>query len=212
MVNFNPSQKIKLFTLLFQGRSDVYAFRWENQKRGVSGYSPVKNKTTGKFLPITDAVIESHLRGYQTIGIYPLLQDNNSNFIAADFDGECWIESAKRLFKQCEKYNVPAYVERSRSGKGGHIWWFFEQSYPAYKSRKIFLHLIKESKNVDDFDKAESFDRLFPNQDYHTGKGLGNLIALPLQGDSRKQGNSIFLDPGNNFKPANDQWELLNSV
>lgn len=212
MNNFTPSQKIKIFTSLFSGRSDVYALRWEKWDGSVSGYFPVKDKISKAFLPLTDAVIEEHLRGYKAIGIYPLLQDNNSNFIAADFDGEDWIESVKRLLKQCEKYNMPAYVERSRSGKGGHIWWFFEQSYPAYKSRKIFLHLIKESKNVDDFDKAESFDRLFPNQDYHTGKGLGNLIALPLQGKYRTQNNSIFLDLDNNFEPVDDQWELLNSV
>lgn len=212
MINLTPQQKISIFTSLFHARSDVYAYRWESSKSGASGYFPVKDKITGKFLSLTDKIIEAHLRGHQTIGIYPLLQDNNSNFIAADFDGENWIESAKRLLKQCEKYNLPTYVERSRSGKGGHVWWFSEKPYPAYKSRKIFLRLIKESKNVDDFDKAESFDRLFPNQDYHAGKGLGNLIALPLQGNSRKQGNSIFLDPNNNFEPVGDQWELLNSV
>jgi superfamily II DNA or RNA helicase len=140
------------------------------------------------------------------------LEDNTSWFVAADFDGDDWIKSVKRLLKQSKKYNLPAYVERSRSGKGGHIWWFFNESYPAYRSRKIFLRLIKESKNIDEFEKEESFDRLFPNQDYHTGKGLGNLISLPLQGGSRKQDNTIFLDPDNKPEPVNDQWELLSSV
>jgi len=212
MTTFTPDQKIKIFTSLFSGRSDVYALRWEKWDGSTSGYFQVKDKISKAFLLLTDAVIEEHLRGYKTIGIYPLLQDNNSNFIAADFDGDDWIQLAKKLLKQCEKYNLSTYVERSRSGKGSHTWWFFEKSYPAYKSRKIFLHLIKESKNTDDFDKTESFDRLFPNQDYHTGKGLGNLIALPLQGNSRKQGNGVFLDPNNNFEPDDDQWELLNSV
>ncbi len=212
MSTFTPDQKIKIFASLFRGRSDVYALRWEKWDGSASGYFPAhKDKTKKEFAPLTDAIIEEHLRGYKTVGIYPLLSDNTSCFIAADFDGNDWIESVKKLLKQNKKYNLPAYVERSRSGKGGHIWWFFEAPYPAYKSRKIFLHLIKESKNIDDFEKAESFDRLFPNQDYHTGKGLGNLIAMPLQGGPRKQGNSVFLDP-NNFNPLDDQWELLSSV
>lgn len=213
MTDFTPNQKIKIFISLFKARSDVYALRWEKWDGSVSGYFPVhKDETKKEFASLTNAIIEEHLRGYKTIGVYPLLQDNTSWFIAADFDGDDWIESTKRLLKQSKKYNLPAFVERSRSGKGGHIWWFFDKSYPAHKSRKIFLHLIKESKNVDDFDKAESFDRLLPNQDYHSGKGLGNLIALPLQGNSRKQGNSIFLNPDNNFESIDDQWELLNSV
>ncbi|MEW6408343.1 MAG: DEAD/DEAH box helicase family protein [Patescibacteria group bacterium] len=213
MSNFTPAQKIKIFTSLFRGRSDVYALRWEKWDGRASGYFPVyEDKSKKVFALLTDNIIEGHLRGYKTVGIYPLLQDNNSWFIAADFDGNNWIQSAERLLKQSNKYNLPVQIERSRSGNGGHVWWFFDSPYPAYKSRKIFLHLIKESKNVDEFDKEDNFDRLFPNQDYHSGKGLGNLIALPLQGQSRKEGNSIFLDPNNNFKPASDQWQFLNSI
>ncbi|MDD4358758.1 MAG: DEAD/DEAH box helicase family protein [Candidatus Pacebacteria bacterium] len=213
MINFTPEQKIKLFASIFSGRSDVYALRWEKWDGNASGYFPVyKNKGKKEFAQLTEDVIEEHLRGYKTVGVYPLLLDNTSLFVAADFDGNGWIKSIKRLLKQCKKYNLPLYIERSRSGNGGHVWWFFESRYPAFKSRKIFLHLIKESKNMDDFEKEESFDRLFPNQDYHTGKGLGNLIALPLQGKSRKYNNSVFLDSDDNFEMVADQWKLLNSI
>jgi len=33
--------KIRLFMSLFKGREDVYAKRWENKNKGMSGYSPV---------------------------------------------------------------------------------------------------------------------------------------------------------------------------
>ena len=209
----NPQEKIKLFTLLFKGRIDVFARRWERWGTDISGYSPVyADKEKQKYTPLSDYFIEQHLRGNVVLGIYPLLTDNTSWFVVADFDGENWLESAKSFLNKCSEYSLPGYVEKSRSGKGGHVWFFFDQAYQAHKSRKIFLHLIKESGSIDQFDKEDSFDRIFPNQDYLSGKGLGNLIALPLQGNSIKLGNSIFLNPEDDFNPVEDQWNSLSTI
>jgi len=126
---------IPLFMSIFKGRHDVYAKRWE--KDGKNGYSPAYQVDWSKFsafkarggkfadypyktaLPLTLEIIQSHLEGNAIIGIYPLLQDNTSYFIAADFDGENWQEEIKSFFGICKKYNVPVYIERSRSGNGG---------------------------------------------------------------------------------------------
>src|SRR3989338_5663617 len=191
----NLQEKIKLFNSLFKGRIDVFARRWERWGTDISDY-----------------FIEQHLRGNIVLGIYPLLTDNTSWFVVADFDGENWLESAKSFLNKCSEYSLPGYVEKSRSGKGGHVWFFFDQAYQAHKSRKIFLHLIKESGSIDQFDKEDSFDRVFPNQDYLSGKGLGNLIAVPLQGNSIKSGNSIFLNPEDDFNPVEDQWNSLSTI
>lgn len=56
----------------------------------------------------------------------------------------------------------------------------------------------------------KSYDRFFPNQDYLPRGGFGNLIALPLQKNSREQGNSIFLDVS--LKAIEDQWAYLAGV
>ena len=218
---------IPLFMSIFKGRHDVYAKRWE--KEGKNGYSPAYKVDWSKFaafkarggkfsdyphktpLPLTLEIIQSHLEGNATIGIYPLLQDNTSHFIAADFDGENWQEETKSFFEICKKYNVPVYIERSRSGNGGHAWIFFEDKYPAYKSRKIILEIIREALDLSQFDKEISFDRLFPNQDYHSNQGLGNLIALPLQGNSLKDSNSGFIDP-ETLEIFSDQWNFMKSI
>jgi len=206
-------ERIQLFMSLFKGRSDVFAQRWDKHDGSFSGYFPVyTNRTKKELAPLTPSVIEDHLLGNKVIGIYPLLVDNTSCFIAADFDGSDWLISAKKVLEMCAKFEIPAHVERSRSGNGGHVWWFFDDKYPAHQGRKIFLHILKESDVIAPFDKEDSFDRLFPSQDYLSGKGLGNLIALPLQGIPRKSDNSVFLDPDKDFQPATDQWEHLQSV
>lgn len=223
----NQSQQIQLFKSIFKSREDVFAVRWENGKK--SGYMPAysydpylyrahkmrggtfQNYPDKTYLPLSDKEIEKHLRGEQLVGIYPLLPDNASWFIAADFDDDNWLEECKTFLKICYENDIPAYLERSRSGQGGHIWIFFEQPYPAIRSRKIILSLLEKSGVFSVFDKSSSFDRLFPNQDFLSGKGLGNLIALPLYKKTVEEGNSCFLDI-DTFQPILDQFEFLKSI
>lgn len=138
-----------LYRSLFKGRDDVYAIYWS--KGSKNGYMPAKlydpyfnkiykkntvtpSSETLNYLPLTDNQIQRHLEGRQLIGLYPLLQDNTSWLIAADFDKNSWLEDCKSFIATCSRHNIPAYLERSRSGKGGHVWIFFTQPYPASKA------------------------------------------------------------------------------
>lgn len=221
-----PNQ-IELYKMLFRGRTDVYAVRWE--KKNKRGYMPAykvdwsdynRHKAQGgsfadyskkEYKVFDNTAIENHLEGKETIGIYPLMEDNTSYFIAADFDDGNWQESILRLYNICEQYELPASIERSRSGNGGHLWIFFEENISAFLSRGLMFNLLMKADIISRFEKEPSFDRIFPNQDTHSGKGLGNLIALPLQGFSIKQGNSCFLDT-NTMAPILDQWEYMTHI
>ena len=223
----NIVEQVKLFRSVFRGREDVFAIRWEKGRK--SGYMPAyhydpymfqlhKNKG-GSFqdysdktlLPLSDEQIMKHLCGEQFIGIYPLLKDNTSWFIAADFDKENWLEECRIFLEYCKSHNILAYLERSRSGKGGHVWVFFEQPYPAHRSRKIFISILQRSGIFSIFDKSSSFDRLFPNQDYLSGKGFGNLIALSMHKHTWKKGNGCFIDV-ETAEPINDHWKFIGNI
>jgi len=106
--------------------------------------------------------------------------------------------------------NIPAYLERSRSGRGGHVWMFFEHAIPAGLARKLGSLLLTETMERHPGMGLNSYDRLFPNQDTLPEGGFGNLIALPLQGEARKQNNSVFLD--DSFSPFPDQWAFLSEI
>nr|WP_315155113.1 DEAD/DEAH box helicase family protein [uncultured Flavobacterium sp.] len=223
----NPINKIELFKSVFTGREDVFAVRWE--KGSKSGYMPAyfydpyryrvhkinggtfQNYLDKEHLALSEREIEKHLNGEQHIGIYPLLKDNTSWFIVADFDKVEWVEDCKKFINACNEKGIPAYLERSRSGKGGHVWIFFEQPYPAIKSRKIFISILEQTGVFSLFDKSSSFDRMFPNQGFLSGKGFGNLIALPLYKKTYEQGNSCFIDV-ESLEPIPNQWDFIKNI
>ena len=220
-------KRIALFRSLFRGREDVYARRWENDD-GRHGYMPADvkdwkaiNKSspedrkkvaqkTRKFLPLTDAVIEKHLLGQETVGVYPLLPDETCWLLAADFDKATWEYDSLAFLETCQELKVPAALERSRSGKGGHIWIFFDRALPAITARKLGCVLLTRTMERRHQVGLDSYDRFFPNQDTMPKGGFGNLIALPLQRTPRKQDNSVFID--SDFRPYLDQWQFLSTI
>jgi superfamily II DNA or RNA helicase len=222
----DPDEKIKLFMSLFKGRDDVYAKRWVN-KKGVSGYSPeclhewkpgVCQKPKIKcadcnhkdFAPLDHNVIVNHLSGKIVAGIYPLCLDETCYFVAIDFDDEEWQKDISVLRETCREFNIPMSVERSRSGKGAHAWFFFENRISAASARKFGTALLTYSMSKRHEITFKSYDRLFPSQDTLPKKNLGNLIALPLQKAARKENNSVFIDE--DFEPYQDQWGFLSAV
>ncbi|MCT4588815.1 MAG: DEAD/DEAH box helicase [Carboxylicivirga sp.] len=221
------SRELSIINNLFKGRQDVFAIRWE--KNTKAGYTPAYiydpyqyrlHKNNGgtfsnfpdkTYKPLTSDELIKHLNGNQFIGIYPLLKDYTSWFLVADFDKRDWKEQCLSFIEACISNGIPAYLERSRSGNGGHVWIFFEENLPAVKTRKLFISILQKCGAFSVFDKGSSFDRIFPNQNYLSGKGLGNLIALPLNGMALKNDNSCFIDT-ENFTPFDNQYSFLQSV
>jgi superfamily II DNA or RNA helicase len=231
------AEKVALFRSLFRGRADVFPRRWENAKTVKAGYAPACHNEwirgicekprikcsacpNQAFVPVTDEVVRNHLQGREVAdprraepfiaGVYPLMTDETCWFLAADFDNDSWQRDALAFLATCREKGVPAALERSRSGNGGHVWMFFSEPVPASEARKLGAHLVTETMERCPDLGFESYDRFFPSQDTMPAGGFGNLIALPLQNGPRQVGNSVFVD--DELRSYEDQWAFLSSL
>ena len=228
----SPAEKIRLFRSLFRGRADAYALRWHSEKTQRSGYSPVCAnewqpglcekgrvscaKCPNRVLrPLDDTAIYRHLagrdaQGRDVIGLYPMLPDETCYLLALDFDDANWQDCARAVASVCRAHSIPFALERSRSGQGAHVWLFFAEATPCAKARQLGDALLSAAMDTCGGISFTAYDRMFPNQDTLPAGGFGNLIALPLQGRARRQGNSVFLD--DSLTPYPDPWAFLSTV
>ena len=207
--------------------------RFESRKTGRAGYQPacanewvrgVCEKPRIKclecpnrrFLPVTDEVVRQHLSGRDDLGrefvmgLYPLLADETCYLLAVDLDGDAWQEDAGALRETCQRLALPAALERSRSGKGGHLWLFFAEAIPAGMARNLGSHLLTETMEGRPEIGLASYDRLFPQPGYPAQRRLRQLDRAAAAEEARAAGNSVFLDE--QFQPYEDQWAFLSSV
>lgn len=230
--SMTAAEKVALFRCLFRGRDDVYPRLWQNSRNGKKGYAPacanewvrpICEKPRVKcgecpnqaFISVTDEAILNHLRRGDVskgdvLGVYPLLKDETCWFLAVDFDKRSWMEDVTAFAETCRTLSVPAGIERSRSGNGAHVWFFFTTPVPAALARRMGCFFITETMGRRHQLGMASYDRLFPNQDTMPRGGFGNLIALPLQHEARTSGNTVFLDE--QLVPFADQWAYLGTI
>jgi hypothetical protein len=223
------AEKVALFRSLFRSREEGFPTRFVSKKTGKACYAPACRDKFVKgvcelprakcgecpnqaFIPFDDAAIVGHLTGRHVMGVYPLLEDETTWLLAVDFDKSSWTEDVTAFAETCRRVGAPGAVERSRSGNGAHVWFFFSSPVRATIARKLGCYLITETMSRRHELSIDSYDRLFPSQDTMPRGGFGNLIALPLQHEPRKHGNSIFLDGQLKPYPDDQQWAYLASV
>lgn len=176
-----------------------------------------KNKD---FIVMNENVYIDHLNGKEVYGIYPLLPNNKTFLIVFDFDDHNnyedyantdngWMEEVNALRMICDIEKIPCLIERSRSGRGAHVWIIFEKAIEATLARKFGNGLLTICAKYIDLKEFKTYDRMLPMQDSLWDDQIGNLIALPFQGKSVKEGNTVFVDE--HWNPYPDQWGKLQS-
>ena len=178
------------------------------------------------YKPVTLPLIKSHMiganpNGNDVVAIYPMLENNFCQLLVFDFDNhakgseqedyansdDCWKEEVDVLRRICRNLDIDAAIERSRSGHGAHLWIFFREMVPARLARRFGFALLEKGAEAVNLKSFKYYDRMIPAQDALPEGGLGNLIALPLQGLALKSGNSAFVDE--NWNVYEDQLKTL---
>lgn len=235
-IRLSLQEKVAIFQNLFKGRDDVFAKRWYSPSSQKAGYQPVCEREWNReycdkrkykcadcpnrqFAHLSYNDFFNHLAGKDqfgrdVIGLYPICKDNTCYFLCTDFDDKNCEHGYKNdvlaFINVCNSWNVPCYIERSRSGNGAHVWIFFNKPITALKARKLGNAILTEAMDREARLSFKSYDHFFPNQDSLPEGGLGNLVALPLQGMARRKGNSVFVD--NKFNAYEDQWTFLSQI
>jgi len=168
-------------------------------------------------------VLEQHLSGKIVVGIYPVFENDSCRLLVFDFDNhsseavqqdfanqnDVWKQEVEVVREICKANQIDPLVERSRSGRGAHIWIFFDKPIPAGLARDFGEALLRKGAESVNLKSFQYYDRMVPGQSHLKDGGLGNLIALPLQPEAFQDGNSAFIDESWNAYP--DQWAVLQS-
>ena len=217
------NEKLSLYLSLFRGRSDVCAKKWKNKpgyspycyndfKPGVCHKPKIKCSkcSNSDFAQLNHEQLRKHLLGEHVLGLFPMTTKDTCYLLAMDFDEATWKDDIAEIRSLCYANNIPVYAERSRSGEGCHLWFFFEKEIKASVARKFGMAILDLAMQESASIRFDSYDRLFPSQDFLQKEGFGSLIALPLQKEARLKNNSVFID--DDLEEINDQWQYLSQV
>lgn len=201
---FPDDADLARFMAFFGGREDVYARQWYSSAKDRGGYSPVHE-------PLTPSVLRRHFLGEVTLGVYPIRLDGTCQFAAVDLDIPPPILDAARADSTLAKRVATHLQQATRavrdllrdlgftvivedSGyKGRHLWLPFDSPVPS-RLLKEFGEALLVSFSADTLDRSLLACEFFPKQSEARGKGLGNLIKLPLGIHRRSGRRSALLD------------------
>lgn len=165
----------------FLTRTDYLALWNEEDKRP----EPFDTAPEGGEYTLSD-LLEAHVKGEDRFGVYTPDDDGNSRWACIDIDG---MEGHARGLSNADEVleyvcgcltglGLIWYKEQSHSGKGWHVWVFYDRPVPARNIRAALRPICSNPAMW----KGEL--ELFPKRDEAPDK-VGNLVWLPWWGRSK---------------------------
>ena len=185
---------------LFVGREDIYTKETIDADR--------RRKTVQQFLPLTDQLIEHHLKGIRTLGSYIQRSNSTVHFIVIDIDvsrrvllqlvdnveggmklylGKA-LETAFQVKKNLRKMGLNSYVEYS-GYRGYHVWILFSEWIPT-RYANMLCEVLEGGMHADPDIGVE----FFPNKTRVRNGKLGQSMKIPFGVHVKSGDRSYFID------------------
>ena len=161
-------QSLDFFSDLFGGLDSAYGTYELNGARRSDGKA--EGKAFTKKGSVTKELFEQHLKGQLSLGIVPIMKDNNCKWGCIDVDK--YSMDLKSVIKKIRDNNLPLFPYRSKSG-GLHLFLHIDGIVPATD----MINKLTEIAGVLGFGDCE----IFPKQrtiNVELGT-IGNWLNLP---------------------------------
>jgi len=235
------TEKARIFRSRFYGRQEVYGRMWATKREDgseVRGYAPVceniwkdgchlklKDGVTcdscdiKEYSPVSDESVIRHIKGEEAQIHYVVQPDGTHMFGAIDFDykegkehkGYTWKDVVK-VKEVLDEWGIDHGIARS-TGNGFHVYFFFEDFFPANKFRAIIIAIYERVGFCEEMRQGLRFlPEVFPKQSYTGKDGIGNGIKPPMVESRFSKERNGFVTKDNTFIPPEVQWEYLENI
>lgn len=224
----SSADKVRLFSDIFKGRTDVFARRYESAVSGKTGFSPVCHNRwdrllcdakrthcatcpNSRFAAWSDEAATAHLLGHDcrgrpfTAAIYPMTPDERVRLCTVSLGEDHWRENTTAVQDAARSLGIPCLIERADDGV--RIWFLFKTLVEARLAREVATAVLFAAFMRHPELGVGVFDSITPPLDTLPRNHIGQFIPLPLSKEWRNRGRTVFLDDG--LKPSSDQWALL---
>jgi hypothetical protein len=152
----------------------------------------------------------THPRSCWRIGTYGPAPDGTTRWAVIDFDGGGDHSApladptavALSVRRRCLSLLIPAYLERSKGGKGWHLWVFFEPTVPAALAREFAFAVLPRDAPLTDGTLADASRgrglEVFPKRADLADRLVGAQVWLPWYAEAGRGGNTFYF-------PADDR-------
>ena len=130
---------------------------------------------------------------------------------AGDEAAQGSLRSLRGIQRAAIELGVPAMVMSALDGDGFLLWWFFSAPVSASLARSLVSACLTAARRAGAPVPFSAWDGIVPERSTVPVTGPGAPLPLPLQGEARRRGLGVPLDPAT-LAPLPDPWAALSAA